>query len=43
MKIARLTPFLWISPQIAGADLGALAAQGFRAERFRLEQSGKPG
>jgi uncharacterized protein (TIGR01244 family) len=31
MKIAKLTPFLAVSPQIAEADLGALAAQGFRA------------
>jgi uncharacterized protein (TIGR01244 family) len=31
MKIAKLTPFLAVSPQIAKADLGALAAQGFRA------------
>jgi sulfide:quinone oxidoreductase len=31
MKIAKLTPFLSVSPQIAGADLGTLAAQGFRA------------
>jgi sulfide:quinone oxidoreductase len=31
MKIAKLTPFLSVSPQIAEADLGALAAQGFRA------------
>jgi sulfide:quinone oxidoreductase len=30
MKIAKLTPFLAVSPQIAEADLGALAAQGFR-------------
>jgi sulfide:quinone oxidoreductase len=31
MKIATLTPFLSVSPQIAEADLGALVAQGFRA------------
>lgn len=31
MKIAKLTPFLSVSAQIAEADLGALAAQGFRA------------
>jgi sulfide:quinone oxidoreductase len=31
MKIDKLTPFLSVSPQIAEADLGALAAQGFRA------------
>jgi sulfide:quinone oxidoreductase len=31
MKIAKLTPFLSVSPQITEADLGALAAQGFRA------------
>jgi uncharacterized protein (TIGR01244 family) len=31
MKIAKLTPFLAVSPQIAEADLGALAAQGFQA------------
>ncbi|MCC2662493.1 MAG: family phosphatase [Geminicoccaceae bacterium] len=31
MKIAELTPFLAVSPQIAEADLGALAAQGFQA------------
>jgi sulfide:quinone oxidoreductase len=31
MKIAKLTPFLSVSPQIGEADLGALAAQGFRA------------
>jgi sulfide:quinone oxidoreductase len=31
MKIAKLTPFLAVSPQIAEADFGALAAQGFRA------------
>ena len=31
MKIAKLTPFLSVSPQIAEADLGTLAAQGFRA------------
>jgi sulfide:quinone oxidoreductase len=31
MKIAKLTPFLSVSPQIAETDLGALAAQGFRA------------
>ena len=31
MKIAKLTPFLSVSPQIAEADLGALVAQGFRA------------
>jgi sulfide:quinone oxidoreductase len=31
MKIATLTPFLSVSPRIAEADLGALAAQGFRA------------
>lgn len=31
MKIAKLTPFLSVSPQIAETDFGALAAQGFRA------------
>jgi sulfide:quinone oxidoreductase len=31
MKIAKLTPFLSVSPQIAEADLGTLAAGGFRA------------
>lgn len=31
MKIAKLTPFLSVSPQITAADLGALAAQGFKA------------
>jgi sulfide:quinone oxidoreductase len=31
MKFAKLTPCLAVSPQIAEADLGALAAQGFRA------------
>jgi hypothetical protein len=31
MKVAKLTPFLAVSPQLAEADLGALAAQGFRA------------
>ncbi|HEX6142281.1 MAG TPA: TIGR01244 family sulfur transferase [Geminicoccaceae bacterium] len=31
MKIARLTPFLSVSPQIGEADLGVLAARGFRA------------
>ena len=31
MKIAKLTPFLSVSPQIAETDLGGLAAQGFRA------------
>ena len=31
MKIAKLTPFLSVSPQIAEADLGALAAQNYRA------------
>jgi sulfide:quinone oxidoreductase len=31
MKIARLTPFLSVTPQITEADLGALAARGFRA------------
>ena len=31
MKIAKITPFLSVSPQIAEVDLGTLAAQGFRA------------
>ncbi len=31
MKVAKLTPFLSVSPQIAEADLGTLAAQGFQA------------
>lgn len=31
MRIARLTPSLSVSPQIAESDLGTLAAQGFRA------------
>lgn len=31
MKPVRLTPFLSVSSQIGEADLGALAAQGFRA------------
>jgi sulfide:quinone oxidoreductase len=31
MKLAKLTPFLSVSPQITEADLGTLAAQGFRA------------
>ena len=31
MKIARLTPFLSVSPQIAPTDLGTLAALGFKA------------
>ncbi|RDD61407.1 bifunctional protein tyrosine phosphatase family protein/NAD(P)/FAD-dependent oxidoreductase [Ferruginivarius sediminum] len=31
MKVAKLTPFLSVSPQINEADMGILAAQGFRA------------
>jgi sulfide:quinone oxidoreductase len=31
MRIAQLTPFLSVSPQLAEADLGILAAQGFRS------------
>jgi sulfide:quinone oxidoreductase len=45
MKIAKLTPFLSVSPQIAEADLGALAAQGFRAvvnNRPDLEAEDQP-
>lgn len=45
MKIAKLTPFLSVSPQIAEADLGALAAQGFRAvinNRPDHEAEGQP-
>jgi sulfide:quinone oxidoreductase len=45
MKIAKLTPFLSVSPQIAEADLGALAAQGFRAvinNRPNHEAEGQP-
>jgi sulfide:quinone oxidoreductase len=30
-KVKNLTPFLSVSPQISEADIGVLAAQGFKA------------
>lgn len=45
MSIKKLTPFLHVSPQIAEPELGALAAQGFRAvisNRPDGEEEGQP-
>jgi sulfide:quinone oxidoreductase len=30
-RIAQLSPFLSVAPQISGADVGIVAARGFRA------------
>lgn len=30
-RVARLTPFLSVTPQLSEADIGIAAAQGFRA------------